>query len=86
MGREGDEVVTTVTDQGIGMTPEQVERIFDKFYRADASATAVSGLGLGMSLVKGIIEGHGGRIWVTSAPGRGTTVSFTLPCVKRDEG
>jgi PAS domain S-box-containing protein len=83
---QANEVVTTVTDQGIGMTPEQVERVFDKFYRADASATAISGLGLGMSLVRGIIEGHGGRIWVTSAPGRGTTVSFTLPGLKREKG
>jgi PAS domain S-box-containing protein len=86
VGREGHEVVTTVTDQGVGMTPEQVGRIFDKFYRADASATAVSGLGLGMSLVKGIIEGHGGRIWVTSTPGCGTTVSFALPCLQPDAG
>ena len=76
---KGVEVVVSVSDQGIGMTPEQVERIFDKFYRADASTTATSGLGLGMSLVKGIIEGHGGRIWVASAMGRGTTVSFALP-------
>jgi len=59
-----------------------VERIFDKFYRADASNTAVSGLGLGMSLVKGIIEGHGGRIRVVSRPGLGTTVSFSLPIVR----
>jgi PAS domain S-box-containing protein len=85
VARDGHEVVTTVTDQGIGMAPEQVERIFDKFYRADASATAVSGLGLGMSLVKGIIEGHGGRIWVTSAPGRGTAVRFALPGARTDE-
>jgi PAS domain S-box-containing protein len=80
------ELLASVTDQGVGMTPEQVERIFDKFYRADASATAVSGLGLGMSLVKGIIEGHGGRIWVTSALGSGTTVSFSLPVAKGTEG
>lgn len=68
-----------IADQGIGMTPEEVERIYDKFYRADASTTAPSGLGLGMSLVKTIIETHGGRIWVKSRPSKGTTVYFSLP-------
>ncbi|OEU51122.1 MAG: hypothetical protein BA871_12485 [Desulfuromonadales bacterium C00003096] len=69
----------SVTDQGIGMTPEQVEKIFDKFYRADASDTAVSGIGLGMNIVKNIVEAHGGRIWLESELNRGSTVSFTLP-------
>lgn len=69
----------SVADEGIGMTPDQVDRIFDKFYRADASNTAIGGIGLGMSIVKSIIEAHGGRIWVDSRPGEGTTVSFTIP-------
>lgn len=68
----------TIEDQGIGMTSEQVERVFDKFYRGDASNTAVGGLGLGMSIVKNIIEGHDGRVWVESEPGVGTRVMFTL--------
>jgi signal transduction histidine kinase len=61
------------------MRPEQLERIFEKFYRADVSTTAASGLGLGMSIVKNIVEAHGGRIWVESEPGRGTRAHFTLP-------
>ncbi len=68
-----------VSDRGIGMTAEQKARMFDKFYRADASNTARGGLGLGMSIVKNIIAGHDGRIWVESEPGRGTQVFFTLP-------
>jgi signal transduction histidine kinase len=56
-----------------------VERVFDKFYRADASDTAIGGLGLGMSIVRNIVEAHGGNIWVESEPGRGTTVHFLLP-------
>lgn len=68
-----------VQDQGIGMNAEQLNRVFDKFYRADASNTAVSGLGLGMSIVKQIIEAHGGAVRVESAAGEGTTVIFTLP-------
>jgi PAS domain S-box-containing protein len=69
----------SVADRGIGMTPEQVAKVFDKFYRGDASHTAVEGVGLGMSVVKHIIEAHGGKIWVESEPGMGTTVSFTVP-------
>jgi len=68
-----------VVDRGIGMTEEQIEKVFDKFYRADSSNTGSSGLGLGMSIVKQIIEVHNGRIQVESAPGAGTRVTFTLP-------
>ncbi|GFE59061.1 hypothetical protein AOG1_29410 [Geobacter sp. AOG1] len=68
-----------VDDRGIGMAPEQVERIFDRFYRADASNTAIEGTGLGMCIVKNILEAHGGEIWVESTPGVGTKVFFTVP-------
>jgi len=74
-----DEIRISVTDEGIGMTREQAERVFEKFYRADASTTAVRGLGLGLCVAKGIVEAHGGQIWVNSAPRQGTTVVFTLP-------
>lgn len=74
----------TVADEGIGMTQEEADRIFDKFYRADTSETAVAGLGLGMTIVKGIIEAHGGSIRVESALGKGTKVSFTLPLDESD--
>ncbi|RLA93506.1 MAG: hypothetical protein DRG25_04380, partial [Deltaproteobacteria bacterium] len=59
--------------------PEHIEKIFDKFYRVDTSNTSVSGIGLGMSIVKDIVEAHGGRIWVESELGKGTTVIFTIP-------
>lgn len=72
-------VQVSVTDQGIGMSQEQVERIFDKFYRADATNTGVGGLGLGMSIVRSLVAAHGGDIWVKSTPGQGTSVYFTLP-------
>jgi PAS domain S-box-containing protein len=68
-----------VKDHGIGMSTEQVEKVFDKFYRVDASNTAIEGTGLGMTIVKYIIEAHGGKIWVESAVGKGTKVSFTIP-------
>jgi PAS domain S-box-containing protein len=75
----GESYRFSVVDRGIGMTPEQVARVFDKFYRADASDTAIGGLGLGMSIVRNIVEAHGGNIWVESEPGRGTTVQFLIP-------
>ncbi|MBW6512221.1 MAG: Cache 3/Cache 2 fusion domain-containing protein [Desulfuromonadaceae bacterium] len=68
-----------IEDQGIGMTPEQTSRVFDKFYRADSSATAVSGTGLGMTIARHIIAAHGGRIWIDSTPAKGTTVHLFLP-------
>ena len=69
----------TVTDQGIGMSNEQKDRIYDKFYRVDTSDTAVHGLGLGMSIVKQIIDDHGGTILIDSKLGKGTSVCFALP-------
>lgn len=69
----------SVADEGIGMTEEQAAKVFEKFYRADAPRTAVGGVGLGMSIVKHIVEAFGGEIRVESALGRGTTVSVTLP-------
>lgn len=76
---EGEVLLISVIDQGIGMTAGQMERAFDKFYRADSSDTAVGGLGLGLSICKNIVEAHGGKIWMESAPGEGTTVHFSLP-------
>ncbi len=68
-----------VADEGIGMAPDQVEKVFDKFYRVDTLDTAVGGLGLGMSIARSIVEAHGGRIWVESVLGEGTRVFFTIP-------
>lgn len=70
-----------VADQGIGMTAEQVEHVFDRFYRADSSNTAVQGVGLGMSIVRHIVWAHGGTIRVDSEPGAGTSVVVEIPLV-----
>jgi len=70
----------SVADQGIGIPPEDLARVFDRFYRVGGSADAVAGQGLGLSICKEIVTAHGGRIWAESAgPGRGSTFSFTLP-------
>jgi signal transduction histidine kinase len=77
--QDSEQIEIRVKDHGLGMTTEQGKRIFDKFYRADTSDTALSGLGLGMSIAKNIVEAHGGSIWIDTVPGEGTTVRFTLP-------
>ncbi len=74
-----DKITVSIIDHGQGMTPQQVEHIFDRFYRADHEDAKVSGLGLGMSIVKQIIVDHDGEISVYSNLGEGTTVTFTLP-------
>jgi PAS domain S-box-containing protein len=76
-GENGD-VCIVVEDHGIGMNPEQVARVFERFYRADPSGN-IPGTGLGMSLSKEIIDIHGGGITVTSALNKGTTVTIRLP-------
>jgi PAS domain S-box-containing protein len=68
-----------VQDQGVGMTDEQIARVFDKFYRADPSNHAINGLGMGMSIVQNIIHAHDGTINILSTPGEGTTVTVMLP-------
>jgi PAS domain S-box-containing protein len=68
-----------VTDQGQGVSAEQLPHIFDKFFRVDNSNTAQPGFGLGLYLVKRIVEAHKGQVWVESVPGQGSTFGFTLP-------
>jgi len=67
-----------VQDRGDGMDEETQRRIFDPFYRAETTS-GVAGTGLGMSIVKEIMDIHGGRIEIASAPGRGTAVTLWLP-------
>jgi len=75
----GDLYELSVEDEGIGMNEEQLAHIFDRFYRADFSDTAVQGVGLGMSIVRNIVLAHQGDIQIDSQPGCGTRVCITLP-------
>ncbi len=76
---ENDIVTITVVDNGIGMTSDQVEKVFDEFYKADDARTDVDSHGLGLNICKRIIEKHGGQIWVESdGPGKGSRFTFTL--------
>ncbi len=75
-----------VKDDGIGMSPEEKERAFDEFFRAKNEHTAqVPGTGLGLTIVKRLVEIHQGRVTVDSAPGKGSTFTVRLPLVKHDE-
>ena len=74
-------IVVSVSDTGVGIAQEQQKLLFSKYTQAQNTSEQVStqGTGLGLYLIKGIIESHDGRIWVKSQPGRGTTFSFSLP-------
>jgi signal transduction histidine kinase len=75
----------TVRDTGRGMRPDEQDRLFERFYRADSvRQTSIHGTGLGLNIAKEIIEEHGGRIGVESQPGVGTTFTVTLPKERRD--
>jgi signal transduction histidine kinase len=75
--REGEEVRWWVEDSGPGIPPEHLPHLFDRFWQARRSHRR--GLGLGLAIVKGLVEAHGGRVWVESEPGRGSRFQFTLP-------
>jgi signal transduction histidine kinase len=78
--RAGREVLVEVRDNGEGIQPEDLPFVFERFFRGEKSRNrATGGAGLGLAIAKGIIEAHGGRIWVESQPGQSTCFSFTLP-------
>ena len=75
----GDFVQAEIEDNGRGIAKEELPRIFDRFYRTDASRnTKQGGSGIGLSIVRKIVEDHGGRVWAISKEGDGTTICFTL--------
>ncbi len=81
---EGDQVILAVSDQGVGIAPDKLPRLFELFQQADGSATRrFGGMGIGLALCRRIVEAHGGRIWAESAgEGQGSTfyVSFKTSC------
>ena len=80
LGQVDDDLVISVSDQGNGMTPEETSRLFRPFARLDRDRySGIKGMGLGLYLCRVITEGHGGQIWVESAPGQGSTFHVRLP-------
>ncbi|MEA2577387.1 MAG: two-component system, OmpR family, phosphate regulon sensor histidine kinase PhoR, partial [Chloroflexota bacterium] len=78
---DGDEVITSVQDQGVGVPRDAQDRVFERFYKVDRArlrAEAGGGTGLGLAIARHVVEQHGGRIWVESVEGSGSTFSFAL--------
>jgi PAS domain S-box-containing protein len=75
--RFGSDVELWVADTGVGIAAEELSHVFDRFWQAHKSKR--SGVGLGLAIVKGIVQAHGGRVWVDSRPGAGSTFYFSLP-------
>lgn len=79
--QEGNQMRLTVRDQGEGIPADKMQHIFDRFYQTDGSKQRAVGLGLGLAVVKRVVDAHGGAIEVTSQAGKGTTVTLILPQV-----
>jgi signal transduction histidine kinase len=79
VSRDGDRVVFEVADQGPGISYRDQEHLFDRYWQARSSDRR--GVGLGLAIARGIVEAHGGRLWVDSEVGRGSRFSFTIPIV-----
>jgi signal transduction histidine kinase len=78
------EVTISVEDKGIGMPPGVVANLFDRFYQAkEVVSGKTRGTGLGLAICKGIVDAHGGKIWVESQPGKGSKFSFSIPVNNR---
>ena len=83
----GTYIKVMISDDGMGIPKANVNRIFDRFYRADrARSRAMGGTGLGLAIAKEMIIAHGGEIWAESEEGKGTTIFFTLPFEQQEEG
>ncbi|MCM3638774.1 cell wall metabolism sensor histidine kinase WalK [Sporosarcina luteola] len=83
----GTYIKVMISDDGMGIPQAYVNRIFDRFYRADrARSRAMGGTGLGLAIAKEMIIAHGGEIWAESEEGKGTTIFFTLPFERQEEG
>jgi signal transduction histidine kinase len=78
------EAQLAVIDRGVGIAPDHIPRLFDRFYRADVSGAG--GLGLGLHISKMFMEAHGGRIWVVSKPDAGSTFTVALPMNLPEDG
>ncbi len=78
IGREAGKAIVSVIDHGVGIAAEEVPRLFQRYFRGRAGESR-EGLGLGLYIARLIVEAHGGRIWVESEPGKGSTFNFSLP-------
>jgi PAS domain S-box-containing protein len=81
--RKDDKLVVSISDQGVGIPTKDLDRVFDRMFRVEQGLTpTVDGVGLGLAICKGLVEQHGGHIWMESEEGKGSTCSFALPIHK----
>jgi len=83
--RDGESVLLEILDRGPGISPGELERIFEKFYRGTRGRGTVEGTGMGLAIAKGIIEAHGGSVWAENRPGGGAVFSFRIPLHEHDD-
>lgn len=81
----GEWMLLSIADNGVGIPLEHQHRIFERFYKVDQARTRGSGTGLGLAIVRHLVEGHGGRVWLSSTVGNGTTFYFTIPTAQSNE-
>jgi signal transduction histidine kinase len=83
---QDDAVIISVSDQGLGIPPRELDKIFEKFHRVERGDARVTyGYGLGLYISKKLVEAHGGEMWVESTPGKGSRFSLSLPAASRAE-
>lgn len=81
-----EQLIISISDQGVGIPIKDMDKIFDRFYRVDKARTRkLGGTGLGLAIAREMVEAHGGRIWASSKEGKGTTISFSLPYMQSEE-
>jgi len=86
MKEKDEEIIVSISDQGMGIPKENIGKIFDRFYRVDKARTRkLGGTGLGLAIAKEMVNAHGGAIWATSEEGKGTKISFSLPYERSEE-
>jgi len=78
--RDGEGATLTVEDEGAGIVAEEIPRLFDRYFQSKRPRAKKSGLGIGLYITKGLVEAHGGRVWVDSRPGLGSKFHVWLPC------
>ena len=82
---KGEFVMVSVSDDGIGIPPEDREKVFERFYRAgNRSQVNAPGTGLGLAIAREVVDKHGGKIWLESELGKGTTFHFVVPAAGRE--
>jgi signal transduction histidine kinase len=78
-------VLVSVADTGVGIAPEEHEKIFEPFYRAENPLEVeASGVGVGLTIARSLVQAQGGRMWVESEPGQGSVFYFTLPLLEKE--